>query len=332
MLISKYGDHLPLYRLSQIFARQGLELHRAMLADWVGKASFHLRPVVDCLAADLKRSGKLGVDETPVRVLDPGRGKTKTGYMWTMVRDERPWSGADPPGVVYRYAPGRGARHGEKLLEGFSGTAQIDGYSGYNPLRRPDRPEGPLTLAECWAHARRALKDIFDSSGSPIAKAGLKRIAELYKIEDRIRGEPPAMRQFVRWTESAPLVNAFGVWLDEQRSRVSPRSRLGEKLTYIANRWDGLLVFLHDGRVEIDSNFVENRIRPLKLTAKNALFAGHDEGAAAWARIATMIETCKMNGVEPYAWLKSTLEKIAAGHPQSKIHELLPWNFDTGND
>ena len=332
VLISKYGDHLPLYRQSQIYARLGLELHRATLADWVGKASFHLRSVVDCLAADLKRSGKLGVDETPVRVLDPGRGKTKTGYMWTMVRDERPWSGADPPGVVYRYAPGRGARHGEKLLEGFSGTAQIDGYSGYNRLRRADRPEGPLTLAECWAHARRALKDIFDSSGSPIAKAGLKRIAELYKIEDRIRGEEPATRQFVRWTESAPLVNAFGVWLDEQRSRVSPRSRLGEKLTYIANRWDGLLVFLHDGRVEIDSNFVENRIRPLKLTAKNALFAGHDEGAAAWARVATLIETCKMNGVEPYAWLRSTLEKIAAGHPQSKIHELLPWNFDAGND
>ena len=328
VLIAKYGDHLPLYRQSRIYARQGLELHRATLADWVGKASFHLRPVVDCLAADLKRSGKLGVDETPVPVLDPGRGRTKKGYMWTMVRDERPWSGADPPGVVYAYAPGRGGKYGEKLLEGFSGTAQIDGYSGYNPLRRADRPEGPLTLAECWAHARRGLTEVFDSSASPIAKAGLKRIAELYRIEDRIRGEKPATRQFVRWTESAPLVNAFGVWLDEQRSRVSPRSRLGEKLTYIANRWDGLLVFLHDGRVEIDSNFVENRIRPLKLTAKNALFAGHDEGAAGWARIASLIETCKMNGVEPHAWLRSTLEKIAAGHPQSKIHELLPWNFD----
>ena len=258
--IAKYGDRLPLYRQSQIHARLGLELHRATLADWVGKASFHLRPLVDCLAADLKRSGKLGVDETPVPVLDPGRGKTKTGYMWTMVRDERPWSGADPPGVVYAYAPGGGGKHAEKLLAGFSGTAQIDGYSGYNPLRRADRPEGPLTLAECWAHARRALKDVFDSN--------------------------------------------------------------------IANRWDGLLAFLYDGRVQIDSNFVENRIRPLKLNAKNALFAGHDEGAAAWARIAAMIETCKMNGVEPRAWLKSTLEKIAAGHPQSKIHQLLPWNFD----
>ena len=328
VLISKYGDHLPLYRQSQIYARLGLELHRATLANWVGKASFHLRPVVDCLAADLKRSGKLGVDETPVPVLDPGRGKAKKGYMWTMVRDERPWSGADPPGVVYAYAPGRGGKYAEKLLEGFSGTAQIDGYSGYNPLRRADRPEGPLTLAECWAHARRGLKEVFDSSASPIARAGLQRIARLYAIEERIRGEEPATRQAVRWTESAPLVNAFGVWLDEQRSRVSPRSRLGEKLTYIANRWDGLLVFLYDGRVEIDSNFVENRIRPLKLTAKNALFAGHDEGAAGWARIASLIETCKMNAVEPHAWLRSTLEKIAAGHPQSKIHELLPWNFD----
>ena len=245
-----------------------------------------------------------------------------------MARDERGWSGPDPPGVVYDYAPGRSGKYGEKLLEGFEGTVQVDGYSGHNRLARPDRPGGALTLAACWIHARRGLKEMFDSNGSPIAKAGLKRIAQLYKIEGKIRGEPPATRQFVRWTESAPLVNAFGVWLDEQRSRVSPRSRLGEKLTYIANQWDGLLVFLYDGRVEMDSNFVENRIRPIKLTAKNALFAGHDEGARSWGRIGSLIETCKMNGVEPCAWLKSTLEKIAAGHPQSRIHELLPWNFD----
>ena len=328
VLVSKYADHLPLYRQSQILARSGIDLHRSTLADWVGKASFHLRPVVDCLAAELKRSGKLGMDETTVRVLEPGRGRTRTGYMWTMVRDERPWCGADPPGVVYRYAPGRGGKHGEKLLEGFSGTLQTDGYSGYNRLRRSDRPDGALTLAACWAHARRGLKEMFDSNGSPIAKAGLERIARLYAIEEKIRGEPPATRQAIRWTESAPLVNAFGVWLDEQRSRVSPRSRLGEKLTYIANQWGGLLVFLYDGRVEIDSNFVENLIRPVKLTAKNALFAGHDEGAAAWGRIASLIGTCKMNGVEPYAWLTNTLEKIAAGHPQSRILELLPWNFE----
>ena len=328
VLVSKFADHLPLYRLSRIFARSGIELHRSTLAEWVGKASFHLRPVFDCLKAELKTSSTLGLDETTVRVLDPGRGKTKTGYLWTMVRDERAWSGADPPGVVYEYAPGRSGKHGEKLLEGFQGTVQVDGYAGHNRLGRPDRPGGALTLAACWSHARRGLETVFDSNGSPIAKAGLERIAQLYAIEDRIRGEPPATRQAIRWTESAPLVNAFGVWLDEQRSRVSPRSRLGEKLTYIANQWDRMLVFLYDGRVEMDSNFVENRIRPVKLTAKNALFAGHDEGATNWGRVGSLIETCKMNGVEPFAWLKSTLEKIAAGHPQLKIDELLPWNFD----
>ena len=327
VLVSKFADHLPLYRQAQIYARCGIDLHRSTLADWVGKASFQLRPVFECLKAELKTSNTLGLDETTVRVLDPGRGKTKTGYLWTMARDERGWSGPDPPGVVYEYAPGRSGKHGEKLLEGFQGTVQVDGYSGHNRLARSDRPGGALTLAACWTHARRGLKEVFDSDGSPIAKAGLKRIAQLYQIEDRIRSEVPATRQLVRWTESAPLVNAFGVWLDEQRSRVSPRSRLGEKLTYIANQWDGLLVFLYDGRVEMDSNFVENRIRPIKLTAKNALFAGHDEGARSWGRVGSLLETCKMNGVEPYAWLKSTLEKIAAGHPQARIRELLPWNF-----
>ena len=332
VLVSKFADHLPLYRLSQIYARSGVDVHRSTLADWVGKASFHLGALVECLAAELKTSQTLGVDETPVRVLDPGRGKTKTGYLWAMARDERAWCGADPPGVVYRYAPSRGGTHGERLLAGFSGTVQVDGYPGYNRLRRAERPGGALTLAACWVHARRGLKEVFDSNASPIAKAGLERIAELYAVEKKVRGQPPATRQAVRWTESAPLVNRFGVWLDEQRSRVSARSRLGEKLTYIANQWEGLLVFLYDGRVEMDTNFVENRIRPVKLTAKNALFAGHDEGAAAWGRIASLIETCKMNGVEPYAWLKSTLEKIAAGHPQSRIRELLPWNFDPASN
>ena len=319
MLVSKYADHLPLHRQARIYARSGLKLDRSTLAGRVGKAAFHLRPVYDCLKAALKTSSTLGLDETTVRVLDPGRGKTKTGYLWTMVRDERSWSGADPPGVVYEYAPGRSGKHGEKLLEGFRGTVQVDGYAGHNRLGRPDRAGGALTLCACWIHARRGLKEVFDSSASAIAKAGLDRIAQLYGIEDRIRGEEPATRQFVRWTESAPLVNAFGVWLDEQRSRVSPKSRLGEKLTCIANQWDRMLVFLHDGRVEMDSNFVENRIRPIALSRKNALFASHDEGARSWGRVASLVEPC--------AWLKTTLEKIAAGHPNGRIDGLLPWNF-----
>ena len=331
VLVSKYADHLPLYRQAQILARSGLDLHRSTLAGWVGKASFHLQPVVDCLAAELKKSRKLFMDETTVPVLDPGRGRTKTGYLWTMARDDRCWGGPDPPGVVYVYAPGRGGHHGEKALEGFRGTLQTDGYAGYKRLSRSDRPGGALRLTHCWAHVRRALKEALDTSGSPIAEAGLQRIARLYAIEKKIRGEPPATRQAIRWDESAPLVNQFGVWLDEQRSRVSARSRLGEKLTYIANQWDGLVVFLYDGRVEMDSNAVENLMRPVKLNAKNALFAGHDEGAHGWGRIASLIETCKLNGVEPYAWLKSTLEKIAAGHPQARIRELLPWNFGSAS-
>ena len=177
VLVSKFADHLPLYRQAQIYARSGIDLHRSTLAEWVGKASFHLRPVYECLKAELKTSNHLGLDETTVRVLDPGRGKTKTGYLWTMARDERGWSGPDPPGVVYEYAPGRSGKHGEKLLEGFQGTVQVDGYSGHNRLARPDRPGGALTRAACWVHARRGLKEMFDSNGSPIAKAGLKRIA-----------------------------------------------------------------------------------------------------------------------------------------------------------
>ena len=332
VLVSKFADHLPLYRLSQILARSGIDVHRSTLADWVGKASFHLRPVLECLTGELKKSDKLFMDETTIRVLDPGRGKTRTGYLWTMARDDRRWGGPDPPGVAYRYARGRGGHHGEKALEGFAGTLQIDGYAGYRRLSRPDRPGGALTLAHCWAHVRRALKEAFDATGSPVAEAGLQQIAQLYAVEKQIRGEPPATRQAIRWDESAPLVNRFGVWLDEQRSRVSARSRLGEKFTYIANQWPGLLVFLYDGRVEIDSNAVENLMRPVKLTAKNALFAGHDEGAAAWARIASLLQTCRLNRVEPYAWLKSTLEKIAAGHPQACVHELLPWNFDPASN
>ena len=295
VLVSKYADHLPLYRQVQIMARSGLDLDRSTLAGWVGKAAFHLRPVADRLARHLKTSSKLFMDETRAPVLDPGRGRTKTGWLWALARDDRPWGGADPLGVVYFYAPGRGG--------------------------------APLRLAYCWAHSRRKLREIYDSSGSEIAAEGLRRIAELYAIEADIRGSPPERRLAERQARAAPLVEAFGEWLKEQRARVSPKSRLGEKLGYIARHWDGLRLFLADGRVEMDSNAVENSLRPVVLTRKNALFAGHDEGAAAWGRIASLIQTAKLNGVEPYVWLKATLEAIAAGHLNDRIDELLPWNF-----
>ncbi|WP_299657159.1 IS66 family transposase [uncultured Jannaschia sp.] len=329
ILVSKYADHLPLYRQSQILSRSGIDIHRSTLADWVGVAAFHLRPVVACLAEHLKTSTKLFMDETTAPVLDPGRGRTKTGFLWALARDDRAWDGDDPPGVVYFYAPGRGGENAEKFLTGFDGILQIDGYTGYNRLTRPSRKGGdPIRVAYCWAHARRKLKEVFDRDGSEIAAEGLRRIAEFYKVEAEIRGMGPGQRLSARQARTAPLVAAFGEWLQEQRLRVSAKSRLGEKLAYIHHHWDGLQTFLRDGRIEIDSNGVENLIRPIALNRKNALFAGHDEGGKAWGRIASLIETAKINGVEPFAYLKATLEAIANGHPKSRIDELLPWNFN----
>ena len=285
--------------------------------------------MTDRLAAHLKRSSKLFMDETRAPVLDPGRGRTKTGWLWALARDDRAWGGPDPPGVVYFYAPGRGGEHAEKFLNGFDGILQVDGYAGYNRLTQPGRRGGaPIQLAYCWAHCRRRLREIYDSSGSEIAAEGLRRIAELYAIEAEIRGISAERRLAERQARSALLVEVFGDWLKQQRARVSPKSRLGEKLAYIARHWDGLRLFLADGRVEMDSNNVETLIRPIALNRKNALFAGHDEGAAAWGRIASLIETAKLNGVNPHIWLRASLEAIAAGHPNSRIDELLPWNFD----
>ena len=327
ILVSKYADHTPLYRQSQIFARAGIDLHRSTLADWVGKAGFHLAPIADGLVGHLKRSGKLFLDETIAPVLDPGRGRTKTGYLWALARDDRRWGGADPPAVVYHYAPGRGAEHAKAILEGFSGILQVDGYAAYKRVRDDRGPDAPLVLAHCWAHGRRQLREIFDRDASPIAEEGLRRIAELYAIEAALKGSLPEQRRAVRQARSAPLVEDFGAWLARVRARTSAKSRLGQKLAYFANRWEGLCVFLDDGRVEIDSNAVENTIRPLSLQRKNALFAGHDEGAHGWARIASLIETCKLNSVDPLAYLTATLEAIAAGHPTNRIDDLMPWAF-----
>jgi transposase len=328
VLVSKYADHLPLYRQSRILERSGVAIHRSTLADWVGTAAFHLGPVVDRLAEHLKTSTKLFMDETTAPVLDPGRGRTKTGYLWALARDDRSWGGDDPPGVVFFYAPNRAGENAEKILRGFDGILQLDGYQGYNRLTRPSRKGGdPIRVAHCWAHARRKLKEVFDRDGSEIAAEGLRRIAEFYKIEADIRGTAPGQRLSARRVRTAPLVAAFGEWVQAQRLRISAKSRLGEKLAYIHHHRDGLQTFLHDGRVEIDSNSVENLIRPIALSRKNALFAGHDEGGRAWGRIASLIETAKINGVEPFAYLKATLKAIAAGHPQGQIDDLLPWNF-----
>jgi transposase len=328
VLVGKYADHCPLYRQSQILARSGIDIERSTLANWVGKAAFHLTPVFEHLAEQLKTSTKLFMDETTAPVLDPGRGRTKTGYLWALARDDRAWQGGDPPGVVYYYAPGRNGEYAQTFLEGFNGILQIDGYAGYNRLAKSSRKGGePVRFAYCWAHCRRKLREIFDRDGSTIAAEGLRRIAEFYAIEAEIRGSTAEERLNARQKRTAPLIADFKIWLDQGCAKVSAKSRLGEKLGYIARHWEGLQTFLDDGRVEIDSNLVENQIRPLALNRKNALFAGHDTGAKAWGIIASLIATAKLNNVEPFAYLKETLEAIAQGHPQNRIDELLPWNW-----
>ena len=325
VLVSKYADHLPLYRQAQIYSRQGINLDRSTLAAWVGKAAYELKPVFDCLIQNLKQSSKLFMDETRAPVLDPGRGKTKTGYFWALARDDRPWNGDDPPGVAFTYAPGRSGKYAENILEGFSGILQVDGYAGYNRLLR--RTDQSIELAFCWAHARRKLYEITKNSTAPIAEAGLKQIAVLYRIEADIRGQSPEERLAARQKRSAPKIKAFEEWLRLNRAQVSRKSPLGEALKYIAKYWDGLCLFLTDGRIEMDNNAVERTIRPIALNRKNALFAGHDAGAQNWAIIASLIETCKLNNIEPHAYLTAILQAIVNGHKQSQIEQLLPWDY-----
>ena len=326
VIVSKYADHLPLYRQAQIYARQGIDLDRSTLAAWVGRAAFELRPVYDALMADLKRSTKLFMDETTAPVLDPGRKKTRTGYFWALARDDRPWGGDDPPGVAFTYAPGRAGEYAKQILTGFLGTLQVDGYAGYNRLLK--RQEGAIQLAHCWAHARRKLFDVAKSgTATPIADEGIVQIRDLYRIEKEIRGQGPAARKAARQERSKPIIDQMEIWLRETRSRVSAKSPIGEALSYIAKHWDGLTVFLDDGRVELDSNSVERTIRPIALNRKNALFAGHEAGAQNWAILASMIETCKLNAVDPHAWLTQTMTAIANGHKQSDISSLIPWSY-----
>lgn len=327
VLVSKYADHLPLYRQAQIMSRQGIDLDRSTLADWVGRAAFELRPVCDALIIDLKRSTKLFMDETRAPVLDPGSRKTKTGYFWALARDDRPWGGTAPPGVAFTYAPGRGGQHAERILQGFSGVLQVDGYAGYNRLIAPERVGPDIRLAYCWAHARRKLVEITRNGPAPIAEDGVKRIGKLYRIEAEVRGLDPEARRAARQARSKPVIADMETWLVHHRARVAAKSPLGEALNYIAKYWDGLCLFLTDGRIELDNNSVERTIRPIALSRKNALFAGHDAGAENWATIASLVETCKLNAVDPQAYLTSTLIAIVNGHKQSRVDDLLPWNY-----
>lgn len=325
IVVAKYADALPLYRQAAMFAREGIALDRATLCDWVGRASWWLRPLHERLLEHLRGSAKLFADETPAPVLDPGRGRTKTGQLWAYARDDRPWAGSEPPAVAYVYAPGRGSEHPLAHLKGFSGVLQVDGYAAYGALTRQG-----VTLAHCWSHCRRRYYELATAGAAPVASEALLRIAKLYEIEAEIRGTSAENRQRERQLRTRPLVEAFKAWLDSQALAASRGSPLADAIRYAINHWQGLTRFLDDGRIEIDSNTVERAIKPLTMTRKSSLFAGSDGGAATWACAASLIETCRLNDINPQHYLADILARLAADYPASEVDALLPWQWATG--
>lgn len=320
VLVSKYADHLPLYRQAQIYARQGIHLDRSTLADWVGRAAWYLRPLRDRILEELRQSERLFADETTAPVLDPGRGRTKTGQLWAYARDDRPCGGQSPPMVAYVYAPDRKGERAEAHLGNFAGILQVDGYGGYTALAK--RRQG-IQLAFCWAHVRRKFYELADKS--PVATEVLRRIALLYVIEGEVRGLSATQRRVARNERSRVHVDDLRHYLETKNRQVSAKAKLGEAIRYALTRWDGLSSFLDNGSIDLDSNPVERSIRPLALNRKNALFAGSDEGGDNWAVIATLIENCKLSGINPHTWLTETLTKLANGYHANRVNELMPW-------
>jgi transposase len=323
VLVSKYADHIPLYRQSQIYARERIELDRSTLGEWVGGATALIQPLLDALADYVLSAAKLHADDTPVPVLAPGTGKTKTGRLWTYVRDDRPAGSTDPPAVFFRYSPDRKGAHPTAHLKNFRGILQADGYAGFNGLY--DRAAHPLIEAACMAHARRKFFDICEATQSPLAQEALERIAVLYQIEENIRGQDPHERRRVREQRSQPLLTDLHRWMLATVRTLSKKSDLAAAIHYSLTRWEALCRFCHDGCIEIDNNAAERALRAVALGRKNFLFAGADCGGERAAAMYGLIGTCKLNEIDPEAYLRFVLERIA-DHPINRIQELLPWN------
>jgi transposase len=335
VLVARYADHLPLYRQAQILERQGVIIERSTLSFWMGYAAAEVAPVVARLREMMLASTRIFADETVVPVLDPGRGKTKQGYFWAMARDDRPWAnehaseGGDlPPAVVYSYAPGRGHIHANALLGGYRGILQCDGYAAYKKFGGSKSADPTVTLAFCWSHVRRGFYDLAKAK-APVAIEALKRIAALYAIEADIRGKTATDRRATRQVESKPLIAELRVWFEAQLAKLPARGPTAEAIRYALNHWDGLQRFLDDGRIELDNNSVERAMRPVCLSRKNSLFAGSDEGGENWACLASLIETCKLNRVNPQAYFADLLTRLVNGWPQKRIDELMPWNWQS---
>src|SRR5882762_3664723 len=324
VLVSKYCDHLPLYRQSEIYAREGVELERSTLADWVGGTSQSLAPLVEVLRRHVMSANKLHADDTPVPVLAPGNGKTKTGRLWTYVRDDRPAGDATPAAVWFAYSPDRKGEHPRAHLGNFTGTLQADGYAGFDAVYETGR----IQEAACWAHVRRKFYDLHVAHKSPVAAEAIERIAALYAVEKEIRGYPADERREVRDARARPLLDSLKQWLEETLGKLSRKSDTALAVRYALSRWDALLRYVDDGRLEIDNNPAERALRTVALGRNNYLFAGSDAGCERAAAIYSLIGTAKLNSLDPEFYLRNVLARIA-DHPINHIEELLPWNLVT---
>jgi transposase len=322
VLVAKYADHLPLYRQSEIYAREGVELDRSTLADWVGGVSRTLQPLVNALNKYVLSAEKLHGDDVPVPVLEPGNGKTRTGRLWTYVRDDRPAGSGAPSAVWFAYSPDRKGEHPAGHLKNYSGILQADGYAGFKQLYE----KGRIVEAACWAHVRRKFHDLYQAHRSPVAREALERIAQLYGIEKDIRGRSPTERKEVRLARSGPLLESMHTWLKATMAKLSRKSDVAVAIHYALERWAALRLFCEDGRIEMDNNAAERALRAVAVGRKNYLFAGSDGGGERAAAIYSLLGSAKLNGIDPQAYLTSVLRRIA-DHPINRIEELLPWKL-----
>lgn len=321
VLVSKYADHCPLYRQSEIYAREGVDLDRSTLAGWVGASSELLAPLVEAVRSHVMAASKLHADDTPVPVLAPGNGKTKTGRLWTYVRDDRPSGDQTAPAVWFAYSPDRKGENPRQHLKLYKGALQADAYAGFQPLYE----SGAIVEVACWAHTRRKFHEIHIAHASPITSEAIERIAALYAIEAEIRGSTPEVRKAIRQARARPLLDSMKTWLEATLAKLSRKSDTAAAIRYALSRWPALTRYVDDGHLEIDNNAAERALRVVALGRKNYLFAGSNAGGERAAAIYSLLGSAKLNGLDPELYLHHVLDRIA-DHPISRINELLPWN------